>query len=125
MRKEIENWWKQAEADLKTAENSFNNKDYYASAFWCQQSVEKGLKAVILSKSKEKIIGHSLIHLGKTAEIPESYISKLKRLSPQYFLSRYPDASEDIPYELYDENVSNLFLKIAKEVSLWIKNQLK
>ena len=125
MRREIENWWKQAEIDLKTAENSFKNKDYYASVFWCQQSVEKGLKAVILSKSKEKIMGHSLIYLGKTAGIPKDYISKLKKLSPQYFLSRYPDASEDIPYELYDEDISNLFLEIAKEVLSWIKNQIK
>ncbi len=35
MRKEVEEWWKQAKRDLITAENCKNSKDYYACAFFC------------------------------------------------------------------------------------------
>ena len=125
MREEISNWLKQANKDLEVAEKTFKIKEYYSVVFWCQQSVEKGLKALILEKTREKVIGHSLVQLGKEAKVPENFISKLKKLSPQYFLARYPDASEDVPYELYDENITREFLDIAKEVLEWINSQLK
>ena len=41
MREEINNWLKQARKDLEVAEKNFQIKEYYASAFWCQQAVEK------------------------------------------------------------------------------------
>jgi len=125
MREEIENWLKQANKDLEAAQKNFEIKEYYISAFLCQQAIEKGLKAVILLKTKEKIIGHSLIHLGKLADIPNKFISKLKIISPQYFLSRYPDATEDVPFELYDDEIVKNFLAIAKEVLEWINLQFK
>ena len=125
MRKEVTNWIKQANKDLEVAEKTFNIKEYYSAVFWCQQAIEKGLKAVILEKAKEKAMGHSLVQLGKEAEVPQEFISKLKKISPQYFLARYPDASEDVPYELYDEDITKEFLEISKEVLAWINNQLK
>jgi len=125
MRKEIGNWIVQAEHDLEVAKYNLNGKYFDAVVFYCQQSVEKGLKAVILHKKKEKPISHSLIFLGKLAEVPEEFISKLKKLSPQYFLARYPDASEDVPFELYDENIAKDFFKISEEVLKWISGQLK
>ena len=125
MRKEVINWLKQANKDFEVAEKTLHLNEYYSVVFWCQQAVEKGLKALVLEKNKEKIIGHSLIKLGKEAHIPKDFISKLKKLSPQYFFARYPDASEDVPYELYDEIITKEFLEIAKEVLAWINNQLK
>jgi len=125
MRTEIKNWLMQAEEDLDSAEKNFEINKHYLVSFLCQQAVEKGLKALILAKSREKPIGHSLIYLGKLAGVPKKYFSELKKLSPQYFISRYPDISEDIPYELYDEESSKNFLKIAREVIEWIKGQLK
>ena len=125
MRKEISNWLKQANRDCEVAEKNFNLKEYYAAAFWAQQAVEKGLKALILEKTKEKALGHSLVYLGKIASVPENFISKLKKLSPQYFLARYPDASEDTPFELYDSEITKELVEISKEVLGWINNQLK
>jgi len=46
MRKEIDNWWKQAEADLRSAGNRIKSEDYYLAVFSCQQAVEKALKAL-------------------------------------------------------------------------------
>lgn len=125
MREEIIHWQKQAESDFRKAEILFQNSEYDGAAFYSQQSVEKALKAVILLKTNEKAEGHSLVYLGKTAKAPENFFSGFKRLSPQYFLSRYPDASEEIPYELYDQKSAQEFLSFAKEVLEWTKKQLR
>jgi len=126
MRKEIENWWLQGKNDLEKARVLFKSKNYDGCSFFSQQAVEKVLKALILLRSKEKKIeGHSLIFLGKTAGVPDLFFSGLKKLSPQYFISRYPDVSEDVPYELYDETVAKEFLSTAEEVVKWTEKQLK
>lgn len=125
MRKEIENWWKQGKNDLEKARVLFNSKNFDGTAFFCQQAAEKSLKALILHKSREKDIeGHSLIYLGKRAGVPDSFFSDLKKLSPQYFIARYPDVTEDVPYELYDEKLAKEFLNIAERVIAWIEKQL-
>lgn len=123
MREEINNWLRQANRDLKVAEKNFDIEEYYSAVFWCQQAVEKGLKAVILKRTKDKSFGHSLVQLGKQAKVPDEFVSKLKLLSPQYFLSRYPDASEDVPFELYDWKITKNFLEISKGVLKWVNNQ--
>jgi HEPN domain-containing protein len=126
MRKEIENWWKQGKNDLEKAKVLFKSKNFDGTSFFCQQAVEKTLKALILSKTKEKNIeGHSLVYLGKRAKLPKSFFSGLKKLSPQYFISRYPDVTEEVPYELYDEKLAKEFLDIAEEVIKWIEKQLQ
>ena len=124
MRIEVEHWWLQAQRDFSKAEVLYNTKNYDGVAFYCQQAVEKALKAVILHVQKEKVEGHSLIYLGKSAQVPALFYTMLKKLSPQYFLSRYPDASEEIPYELYDQKSANEFMATAREVLLWTKKQL-
>jgi HEPN domain-containing protein len=41
----VENWWKRAKADLRTAKKNFRIKEYEAAALFCQQSVaEKVLR---------------------------------------------------------------------------------
>jgi len=126
MRKEIRNWLEQGKNDLEKAKVLFKSKNFDGTAFYCQQSVEKTLKGLILIKTKEKKVeGHSLVYLGKIAKIPSSFFSGLKKLSPQYFISRYPDVTEDVPYELYDEKLAKEFLKISEETIKWIEKQIK
>lgn len=126
MRKEIENWWKQGINDYEKAKVLHKSGNYDGAAFYSQQSVEKCLKAVILRNEKQKTFeGHSLIHLGKTAKVPETFYTSLRKLSPQYFLSRYPDVTEEVPYELYDEPSTREYLQTAEEVMKWTEKQLK
>lgn len=120
VREEVTHWLKQANKDFEVAKKNFEIEEYYSAAFWSQQAVEKGLKALILHKKKEKALGHSLVYLGRDAGIPSNIVPKLKKLSPQYFLARYPDASEEVPYDLYDKVTSKEFLDIAQEVLAWI-----
>lgn len=66
MREEVSNWWKQAKRDFQTAKNCRNSGDYYASVFFCQQAIEKGLKSLyILRKGTSPGTTHSLIFLAK------------------------------------------------------------
>ena len=125
MRKEIENWWRQAEKDLEKAQWLYAGKHFDGTALYSQQAVEKALKALLLRTSREKRIeSHSLVYLGKAAKVPARLVPGLKKLSPQYFISRYPDVTEEAPYELYDEALAKEFLSIATEVLKWIKQQL-
>ena len=125
MRKEIENWWRQAEKDLEKAQWLADGEHFDGTALFCQQAVEKALKALILRTTREKKIeGHSLVHLGKMAKVPARFLPGLRKLSPQYFVSRYPDVTEEAPYELYDEALAKEFLSIATGVLKWIKQQL-
>ena len=53
MRKETENWWKQALSDFHKAEVLYKSNDYDGVAFYCQQTVEKSLKALYITKFKK------------------------------------------------------------------------
>jgi HEPN domain-containing protein len=129
MRPEIVSWFKQAREDLSTAEVNFVGKKYYAAVFFCQQAMEKGMKAIVLARSKnpmnEAMTSHSLIFIGKEAKIPAEFHTFLRQLSPHYVVSRYPEAGREIPSELYDENIAGDFLKKSKEVMTWIEKQFK
>jgi len=121
MIEESKMWLKQAEADLKTARNSLKSKDYYASAFWCQQSTEKCLKAVIIKKDRILVKIHDLVILGRKAGIPEDLLLKCEKLSKVYIESRYGMLDSEIPAKKFTmKNVSD-FLKISKEVLKWAK----
>jgi HEPN domain-containing protein len=126
MREEIRNWWEQAKRDLISAGNSLNSGDYYVCAFLCQQSIEKALKAYILLKKRESPGPvHSLLKLSRIAGLPNRFYEFLKQLSPEYYISRYPDAVDDVPYKLYKENEVRGILKKSKEVLKWLNTQMK
>jgi|SRR3989338_9084370 len=126
MRKEIENWWKQAESDFIKAENLFKTKNFDGTAFYCQQCVEKGLKALYMVKFAENPPKtHDLILLSDKLGAPERIKEVGRRLTPTYILSRYPGITETIPAELYSAQQGKDFLNLAKEAMEWIKKELK
>ena len=53
MRKTSQEWLKQADYDMKTAEIMFDNKRYFYAVFMCHLSVEKALKGFYLERLKE------------------------------------------------------------------------
>lgn len=126
MRKEVEEWWKQALKDLESAEKNLRIEEYYLTAFLCQQSVEKALKALYIHKLKESPgATHSLITLGRRVNIPDEYYNVLRRLSPDFVITRYPNAAHAVPYELYDEEIAEERLEISKKVIEWLRKELE
>jgi HEPN domain-containing protein len=126
MRKEAEQWWKQAKRDLQTAQNCNSSKDYYACAFFCQQSVEKALKALYIEKKRESPrTTHSLIYYATEVDAPQQFYTFLRRLTPEFVTTRYPDAAYGVPYELYDEAIAGEILEKSREVIQWIASQIE
>lgn len=126
MRPEAERWFLQSKEELETAKISFNNEKWFAAAFWCQQSVEKALKALFLVKKKESPgTTHSLTYLGRELAVPSEYQNLLKDLTTEYYLSRYPDATEDIPYKNYTKEEVQKYLSLAEKMVKWAEQQLK
>lgn len=125
MKEETRHWLGQSKADNRTAQHSMKAKDYYASAFWSQQTAEKALKAVIIEKEGELIRIHDLVILGKKAGLPQQLIEKCEILSKVYIESRYDTVYEKIPSKKFYKKDALRFHSIAKEVLEWVKKTLK
>lgn len=125
MRTEIEQWLKKAERDFSDARFVFAGKRFSLTAFLCQQSVEKALKALFLFEKKEDIPkSHSLIYLAKQTTIPKKYHPFLRELTPAFIDTRYPDTGVDGIEDSYDMYDVQRMLEKSKEVLGWIKKQL-
>ncbi len=118
-------WFRQAEADYDSAEYNLKGKRYYVCANYSQQAAEKALKALWIFKKKELIKTHSITSLARKLNVPEKLIFGISSLEPIFRESRYPDVSEKIPAEEYEEKDAIEFLNIAEEVLIWVKNQMK
>lgn len=126
MREEALNWWKQAVKDLETASKNLEIGEYYVTAFFSQQATEKALKSLYIHKLNESSgPTHSLLFLGKSVGIPEEFYTSLRKLSPDFVITRYPDAAHGIPYDLYDEEIGMERLKISRKVLKWVELELK
>ena len=125
MKEEIKNLIEQAEKDLEVAKKNFDIEEYYISAFLCQQSMEKILKAYfIIAKGKSAGTTHSLIYLAKESDIPRQFYDFLGSLTPEFVTTRYPDVAGDAPYKLYHKEKVEVYLKKSEELMKWIKNQI-
>lgn len=126
MREESKHWFEQSKHDLKAAQYNFDGDILDVASYLCQQSIEKGLKSLIIEKNREAPgVSHSLIKLGKEVEIPSKYYRILKEISQEYFISRYPDAIGYTPYDTYDKQEVKEIIKNTKEIIKWIENQIK
>lgn len=128
IRKEASLWMKQAENDLRKAENDLKTYDWDSAAFWSQQAAEKALKALLLNFGKS-YRGHNLLELRdilKTdAGLDVGLIEKeLKELTIHYTISRYPNAANALPIELYDQEKAYELVEKARKVVEWVKRYL-
>lgn len=124
MKEEVKRWFKQAERDLVSAEHSLNAGDYYVAAFLAQQAVEKGLKALMLSKRGKLMKSHNIIRLAKELDLPKELLVKIAQLEPVYQETRYPDVSSKLPADEFGEKDATDLLNIGMEVLEWIKEKI-
>ncbi|WP_168364213.1 HEPN domain-containing protein [Metallosphaera hakonensis] len=128
---EYKKWINQAKEDLKTAEILHENGRYYASVFFCHQSVEKGLKALLIKGRKDPGKTHSLSDLLEIIEtdlgvqIPNNVKKAVNQIIPHYTLSTYPDVSDSLPAQIYDAETSERILRSCKEVLEWLDQNLQ
>jgi len=123
-------WFDQARADLKTAKDCLTDKNYYACAFFSQQSAEKALKGFLYSKGFRAIITHSVTELLEESTKHQSVFKKSidqgKELDRHYIGSRYPNFYPRGPaYKYYTEEIAkrcvNYAESILKEVEKFLR----
>lgn len=124
MKKEIENWWKQAEIELKAAESNLSEYPFLTATL-SQQAVEKGLKALYILKLHESPPKtHDLTLLCDKLKTPAKIRKIGEELTPPYMFSRYPNVTQTIPAFFYSKENAKQFLELAKEAMVWIKKEL-
>lgn len=128
MREEAVLWLRQAERDLVKAEHDLVTRDWDSAAFWSQQAAEKALEALLIFYGRV-YRGHSLLSMAEivredlgidVAEI----IEDLRELTIHYTVSRYPNAANALPYELYDEHKARDLVERARRVVEWVRRAL-
>lgn len=123
MRKEVENWWKQAKKDLDTAKFNYDGRKYKYASFLCQQAAEKALKALLLKKGHKLIKTHDLVLLARKLGASEDIITLCKELTPVYVETRYPDLGEGRFKEFTIEETKE-DIKNTEKIVKWIKKNL-
>ena len=125
MRVEVERLIKQADRDLESARKNLNIEIYEVSAFLAQQATEKFLKSLWMYLRKENPPAtHTLTELGKGVDIPDKLRHNLLSLTADYTVSRYPDAANGVPYELYDKETVEGKIALAEGVISWVKERM-
>ena len=124
MRQESSDLLAQAREDLKTAKTLSRTDRHYATVFFSQQAAEKALKALHIERRRTSARTHNLTRLARTLKAPETVVRSARELTPDYLTTRYPDAANGIPAEIYDEEIAGRHLAFAEEICQWVTRQL-
>lgn len=126
MRREVQAWWTEAESEIVGARHLLESQDYHLCAFFCQQSVEKAMKAVWIHRQRELAPKtHDLVELSQPLDTPDELRRCLRNLTPLFVTTRYPDAANGNPSLIYDEEIAQAALSDAEKVLDWCRTQLK
>jgi HEPN domain-containing protein len=126
MRPEIQRLLKQADRDLENARKNVEVQAYEVAAFLSQQAVEKYLKGVwVIARREPAPHTHALTELGDALGVPAALRRHLADLTSDYTISRYPDAANAVPYELYDEVTARTKVENAAAVITWLRSKIR
>ncbi len=120
MRKETENWWKQAKRDLGSAKRIMELGEYHVCAFLSQQAVEKALKALLIETTGNFPRIHDVVELSRRVKAPSKITELCATINPAYTSTRYPDVASD-----FDKGEVEEIVISAQEILEWIKKELK
>ena len=121
-------WFRQAEADLKHSRNSLEAGDYDWACFSSQQAAEKAVKALHEKRGMEAW-GHTVtILLGDLKpllQVPDDLIQSAKVLDKHYIPTRYPNGLPGaVPYEVYTAEQTRDALATCEQVIALAKGRL-
>lgn len=119
MKEETEKWLKKAAHDIETAKYNFSGRIMDAAVFYSQQAAEKALKALQIERLGRFDKIHDLVRLAESINANKAILRLCDKISPSYFVSRYPDMEEE-----YDASEVKEILEASEEVLAWIKKEL-
>lgn len=125
MGKHPEEWLRQADYDLDTAEFIFGGERYFYTVFMCHLAIEKSLKGLYSHKLDElPPRTHNLIYLVEALKLklPEDLYNIIFTINRVSVSVRYPDDLGRILRD-YDRERTERILKSSKVVLEWIKAQ--
>jgi HEPN domain-containing protein len=121
---QIKAWTDRADQDLRIARGNLEMGFYDACAVFCQQSVEKYLKALhMATMGREAPRTHQLVSLAMQLRLPEETAASLHLLEADYMAARYPDVGVALG-EDYTEEAARERLAVADEALAWIRTRL-
>lgn len=126
MAKPHEEWLKQADYDMDTAECMFDGGRYTYAVFLCHQSIEKAFKGLYhLRLDKVPPKTHNLVRLTNDigVDLPIGFDTRIARLNEARMVTRYPDSLERAQAQ-YNKSVARSMLDENKAVLQWIRTLL-
>ena len=124
--KPVEEWIRQAEYDLETAQSLFTAQRYIYTIFMCHLSIEKALKGIYTKELKEiPLKSHNLLYLVEKIELklPKDLYDFIFNLNRVSIPTRYPDDLQRMLKDYNEIKVKEILAK-SKEVLEWIKSRL-
>jgi HEPN domain-containing protein len=118
-------WLKQADYDINTAEFMCNGGRFFYAVFMCHLSVEKALKGLYLQKTDQlPPKTHNLVYLlNQTGIKPKDEIGRfIAKLNEANIATRYPEDIDKLQKD-YTATVAKDILEKTKELLEWIKKQ--
>ena len=126
MSKTPQEWFKQAEYDMKSALILFENKQYIHAVFLCHLSIEKALKGLYAAKlNQTPTKTHNLVYLVEKIklEMSEELYDFIFTLNGVSIPTRYPDELKKLRKD-YNKNKTLKLLEKGKEALQWLKARL-
>jgi HEPN domain-containing protein len=120
-----EEWLKQADYDMDTADTMHGSGRYFYAVFMCHLSIEKALKGLyykVLNEVPPKT--HNLLYLlNKIGKKPEQELEKfIIKLNTASIATRYPDDLKKIQ-AAYTKEITKDMIAKSKDLLKWIKTQ--
>ena len=121
-------WFRQAEADLKHSRNSLEAGDYDWACFSSQQAAEKAVKALHEKRGMEAW-GHTVtILLGDLKpllQVPDDLIQSARILDKHYIPTRYPNGfDEGAPVDFYTRSEAEASIRNAEAIIEFCRGQI-
>lgn len=126
MEKRTEEWLRQSDYDMDTADFMFQGGRYFYAVFMCHLAIEKSLKGLHYERPRQiPPKSHSLVYLLNEIGIrpPEEQGKFIIKLSEASIPTRYPEELARVQRD-YTENIVKEILAKSKEVITWIRRQL-
>lgn len=123
MARQTEEWFKQANYDLDTAEAMFRSRRYIYSVFMCHLCLEKALKGLLAKRGDIPPKSHDLVFLLEKigVDIPEQHAEYLEMLNEVSVPTRYPDELDRLVAQYPRKRTAGILVR-CREVYAWMRN---
>jgi len=119
-------WFRQAQYDLTSAEVMFDNRRYIHTAFMCHLAVEKALKGLYAASLKGlPPKTHNLLFIAEKTglELPDDISGFLAAMNSVSVETRYPDELQRMRKD-YNKTKTKAMLEHSKRLFKWLKGKL-